>query len=149
MDFSKLKFQTRQIHAGLTPDEATGARGVAIYPTAAYRFSSCEYAAFPPEKINHDVNSNGGYETGDIFVNINRQGHLSLNVRSWEITDNQTNNYFLEPDFHYTVLGVDGKPDDSVISITQNAGSPWADITAKAAGTVIVLVTYDAIGVNY
>lgn len=45
MDYSKLKFQTRQIHAGLTPDEATGARGVAIYPTAAYRFSSCENAA--------------------------------------------------------------------------------------------------------
>ena len=45
MDFSKLKFETRQIHAGLTPDEATGSRGVAIYPTAAYRFKSCEYAA--------------------------------------------------------------------------------------------------------
>ena len=131
-------------------------KDLAKRPTLSFKDS--DYAAFPPEKINHDVNSNGGYETGDIFVNINRQGHLSLNVgdtfkahglRSWEITDTQTNNYFMEPDFHYTVLGVDGKPDDSVISITQNAGSPWADITAKAAGTVIVLVTYDAIGVNY
>lgn len=45
MDFSKLRFETRQIHAGLTPDEPTGSRGLAIYPTAAYRFSSCEYAA--------------------------------------------------------------------------------------------------------
>lgn len=40
-----LRFATRQIHAGLRPDEATGSRGVAIYPTAAYRFKSCEHAA--------------------------------------------------------------------------------------------------------
>lgn len=40
-----LRFATRQIHAGLRPDEATGSRGVAIYPTAAYRFKSCDYAA--------------------------------------------------------------------------------------------------------
>ncbi len=45
MDYSKLGFQTRQIHAGLDHTPATGARGVAIYPTAAYRFKSCEYAA--------------------------------------------------------------------------------------------------------
>lgn len=44
-DFSKMRFETRQIHAGLNPQEATGARGMAIYPTAAYRFKSCEYAA--------------------------------------------------------------------------------------------------------
>lgn len=45
MDYKKLRFDTRQIHAGLIPDERTGARGVAIYPTAAYRFKTCEYAA--------------------------------------------------------------------------------------------------------
>lgn len=45
MDYKKLKFQTRQIHAGLNHHEPTGSRGVAIYPTAAYRFKDCEYAA--------------------------------------------------------------------------------------------------------
>ncbi len=45
MDYSKLKFETRQIHAGLDKDEKTGSRGLAIYPTAAYRFKSCDYAA--------------------------------------------------------------------------------------------------------
>lgn len=45
MDFKKLKFATRQIHAGLNPGEPTGSRGLAIYPTAAYRFQSCEHAA--------------------------------------------------------------------------------------------------------
>lgn len=45
MDYSKLKFATRQIHAGLNHEEPTGARGIAIYPTSAYRFKTCEYAA--------------------------------------------------------------------------------------------------------
>lgn len=45
MDLKKLKFATRQIHAGLDHNPATGSRGVAIYPTAAYRFNDCEHAA--------------------------------------------------------------------------------------------------------
>ena len=45
MDVKKLKFATRQIHAGLDHNPATGSRGVAIYPTAAYRFNDCEHAA--------------------------------------------------------------------------------------------------------
>lgn len=45
MDYSKLKFQTRQIHAGLNHREPTGSRGIAIYPTAAYRFENCDHAA--------------------------------------------------------------------------------------------------------
>ncbi len=45
MDKKKYRFETLQIHAGLNPDEPTGSRGLAIYPTAAYRFRSCDYAA--------------------------------------------------------------------------------------------------------
>lgn len=45
MDYSKLKFATRQIHAGLDHHDPTGSRGIAIYPTAAYRFKDCQYAA--------------------------------------------------------------------------------------------------------
>lgn len=45
MDYKKLRFDTRQIHAGLDKTEPTGSRGIAIYPTSAYRFQSCEYAA--------------------------------------------------------------------------------------------------------
>ena len=45
MDYKKLKFETRQIHAGLNHEELTGSRGIAIYPTSAYRFKSCDYAA--------------------------------------------------------------------------------------------------------
>lgn len=45
MDIKKCHFETRQIHAGLNVKEPTGARGVAIYPTAAYRFRDCDHAA--------------------------------------------------------------------------------------------------------
>lgn len=45
MDYKNLKFETLQIHAGLDRDNSTGARGMAIYPTAAYRFKTCDYAA--------------------------------------------------------------------------------------------------------
>ncbi|MBO5693187.1 MAG: O-acetylhomoserine aminocarboxypropyltransferase/cysteine synthase, partial [Tidjanibacter sp.] len=40
----KLQFETLQIHAGRHRD-ATCSRGQAIYPTAAYEFPSCDYAA--------------------------------------------------------------------------------------------------------
>lgn len=45
MDFSKLHFETRQIHAGLDKNDPTFSRGVAIHPTAAYRFETCDHAA--------------------------------------------------------------------------------------------------------
>jgi len=45
MSTGKLHFDTLQIHAGLDKTEHTGSRGLAIYPTAAYRFNSCDHAA--------------------------------------------------------------------------------------------------------
>ncbi|MCF0182060.1 MAG: aminotransferase class I/II-fold pyridoxal phosphate-dependent enzyme [Muribaculaceae bacterium] len=44
MEQKKLHFETLQVHAGMIKDE-TGARGLPIYPTAAYRFQSCDHAA--------------------------------------------------------------------------------------------------------
>ncbi len=70
-------------------------------------------------------------------------------MRTWQLTENSTNNYFIEPDFHYTVIGLDGKESDSVIKVEQKEGSAWADLKAVGAGTAIVLVTYDAIGLNF
>jgi hypothetical protein len=121
-------------------------------------FTNADYEAFGAKTIKHDVQWNGGYETGDIFVNINERGHLKMNVgdtfdahamRSWELTDNSTNNYFMEPDFHYTVINPDGTPCTGVITIEETEGDPWATIKAVGNGTAIVLVTYDAIGLNY
>ena len=44
MSEKKLRFETLQIHGGYAPDH-TLSRGLAIYPTAAYHFKSCDYAA--------------------------------------------------------------------------------------------------------
>ena len=123
-------------------------------------FTAADYEAFGPLTVKHDVAWNGGYETGDIFVNINERGHLRLDVgqtydaralRSWQLTDTQTNNYFIEPDFHYTVVGLDGQPCEGVIEIdnADTTTDPWSTIKAVGKGTVLVLVTYDAIGLNY
>jgi O-acetylhomoserine (thiol)-lyase len=44
-DQSTFGFDTLQIHAGATPDPATGARQVPIYQTTAYVFQDAEHAA--------------------------------------------------------------------------------------------------------
>jgi O-acetylhomoserine (thiol)-lyase len=54
-------FETRQIHAGQTPDPATGARALPIYQTTSYVFKSTEQAA----------NLFGLKEFGNIYTRIN------------------------------------------------------------------------------
>ena len=44
MSERKLHFETLQIHGGYHVDESQ-ARGIAIHPTAAYHFPTCDYAA--------------------------------------------------------------------------------------------------------
>jgi O-acetylhomoserine (thiol)-lyase len=55
-----LGFETRQIHAGTTPDPATGARAVPIYQTTSYVFRDTEHAA----------NLFGLRELGNIYTRI-------------------------------------------------------------------------------
>lgn len=121
-------------------------------------FSDADYEAYDPDHINHSAQANNGFETGDILVNVNERNYMNMSVgdvfkahamRSWELTDNSINNYLMEPDFHYTVLDENGGPSTGVIEIESKPGSAWADIKAVGNGTAIVLVTYDAIGLNY
>src|SRR6476659_1200957 len=53
-------FETRQIHAGQTPDTATGARAVPIYQTTSYVFNDTDHAA----------NLFGLKEFGNIYTRI-------------------------------------------------------------------------------
>lgn len=123
-------------------------------------FTDADYAKANPKAVNHSPKSNNGYETGDLLLNINPEHHLRLKVgdeflahgmRMWELTDNSTNNYFFEPDFHYTVLGTDFRPSTGVIEIdnADTNNSAWSKITAVGRGTAIVMVTYDGINLNY
>lgn len=120
-------------------------------------FTETDYTSHSPKEINHSTAANNGYETGDIFVNINEKGYKRMVVgekfdahamRTWQITNNTIDNYFIEPDFHYTILDLEGKPSQDVLKIETEPGSAWATVTAQKQGTAIVLVTYDAIQTN-
>ncbi|MDR2806025.1 MAG: DUF4465 domain-containing protein [Dysgonamonadaceae bacterium] len=104
------------------------------------------------KEIDRDVNNNSGYNVADIFLNINEKGHLKLsagdtyqliNLRTWQLTNSTVGNYFIEPDFHYTVINENGVVDNSVVTINSNGL-----LTAAGNGTAIVLVTYDAINAH-
>lgn len=102
--------------------------------------------------VDRDKASNGGYNVGDIYLNINPAGWLKLNTddtyqivsfRNWEPVNTLTANYFLEPDFHYEATDLTGGATD-VITVSDKGV-----ITANKSGTAIVKVTYDAINLNY
>ena len=115
-------------------------------------FTDADLTAKDPKFIDHDVTSNGKYNVGDLFLNINAAGHLKLaNVgdtydilpmRNWQLTNSITANYFVEPDYHFTVVNLNGQEDNSVVKVENEL------LTAVGTGTAIVLVTYDAIHVN-
>lgn len=132
-------------------------------------FTEESFSETAPDTYNHDFASNDGYETGDILINVNERGHLNLDkgqtfrahaMRSWQIVDGLTSNNFVEPDFHFTAYNVtidtnagtatiDAEPSETVVSVSHEPGSAWADIKAVGNGTAIVLVTYDAIRAQY
>ena len=120
-------------------------------PTLA--FTDADMTAKDPKFIDHDVTSNNKYNVGDLFLNINPAGHLKLaNVgdtydilpmRNWELVNTITANYFIEPDFHFTVVNLNGEADNSVVKVENEL------LTAVGTGTALVLVTYDAIHLDY
>ena len=57
---SNAAFETRQIHAGQTPDSATGSRALPLYQTTAYQFRDTQHAA----------NLFGLAELGNIYTRI-------------------------------------------------------------------------------
>jgi hypothetical protein len=114
----------------------------------ALEITAEQLSANSPKEIDRDVTSNSNYNVADIFLNINEKGYLRLasgdtysllNLRTWLPVDNIVSNYFVEPDYHYTVLDENGAASTDVVSIDNNG-----NITATGAGTAIVLVNYDA-----
>ena len=65
-------------------------------------FTDEDLSAKDPKFIDHDVTSNGGYNVGDLFLNINPSGHLKLNnvgdtydilpMRNWQLVNSITAN---------------------------------------------------------
>ena len=42
-----------------------------------------------------------------------------VNMRTWQLTESTAGNYFMEPDFHYTVLNTSFEPDNSVVEVDE------------------------------
>jgi uncharacterized protein YjdB len=109
-----------------------------------------------PKDIDHNVNNLSGRNVADVFLNINARGHLHLpmrpdtafqiiNTRIWQAINTDTENYFIEPDFHYTIVDESGAtPEYPAIAITDSGR-----LTPLRAGTAIVLVTYDAMNCTH
>ena len=113
-------------------------------------FSDEQLSAYSPKEIDHDVTHLNGRNVADVFMNINAQGYLTLplqadtvfqliHTRNWQGIDTDVNNYFIEPDFHYTVLDENGQPSSNVVTVSDSGL-----IRPVGAGTAIVLVDYDA-----
>ena len=90
-----------------------------------------------------DVRLNGVDYTGSLALTVGGT-HFLRPLRMWQVSNDSTptsrKGYPMEPDFHYTVVDVDGT---DVITVGENGL-----IRANSAGTAIVLVTYDAMHVN-
>ena len=111
--------------------------------------------ALSPKYINHDIKANSNLNVADVFVNINPQGHLKMQVgdtkdvlalRTWQLTNNSTANMYVDPDYHYTVFNLKGEEDNSVVKFDRYTTytDPWVTLSAVGTGTAVVLVTYDA-----
>ena len=78
--------------------------------------------------VDRELTSNSKYNVADIYLNINEKGHLKINrdetyqlvnLRNWEAIDTVINNYFIEPDYNYTVIDENGASSD-VVEIDEN-----------------------------
>ena len=118
-------------------------------------FTETDFAAHAPKWIDHDPRHNDRMNDCNILLNINEKGYLKMSSgqeydlmaeRDWQIIPNQTENYFLQPDYHFAVYNLNGSPDNSVVEVVEDGitGSEWRILRAKSAGTAVVTVTYDA-----
>ncbi len=90
-------------------------------------------------------------DLGDVYMNINNQGYVNLNVgdvkglnmfRNWQAIESFSNARISLPDFKYEIIDIEGKDVISIIPDKYNSAA--ATLTANSEGTAIVLVTYDA-----
>ena len=98
--------------------------------------------------------SKNTYDTGDIYLNVNEKGYLSLQqgedfrlypFRYW-LPEDSMGNTILQPDFHVEVVELEGSDVISVEEHTEDASSKYSyTLKAENEGTAIVKVTYDAL----
>lgn len=93
------------------------------------------------------------YDRADIYLGVNGDGYLSMDVgdtfeldvfRNWMAIESFFNAKVGLPDMHYSVIDEAGNPSDIITIEPTQYNSSLSYITANKTGTAIVLVTYDA-----
>ena len=93
------------------------------------------------------------YDRADIYLGVNGDGYLSMDVgetfelnvfRNWMAIESFFNAKVALPDMHYSVIDEAGNPSDIITVEPTQYNSSLSYITANKPGTAIVLVTYDA-----
>ncbi|MBQ4092704.1 MAG: hypothetical protein IJC82_05275, partial [Firmicutes bacterium] len=106
--------------------------------------------------LDRDLQSQQGCNVADVYLNVNAAGYLELEengtfdldpTRRWwgnSVTWSMDGGVLIEPDSHYTIVDKNGEVSNDIIEIDADG-----KITAKSNGTAIVLVTYDAMTLNF
>ena len=87
-------------------------------------------------------------EEANLYLNVDDSNYIEMQAgqterleafRTWQAVDDVAANYFIEPDFHYEVIG------DSVkVEQGGEEGRRYATVTAEEEGVSVIKVTYDA-----
>ncbi len=122
-------------------------RCVIIKPSPGMKItmSQEEFELHLQDEVNRDVG------ISDMLLNINPEGYLrmhagevfEMNPERITLTEDDRSYYpFLKPEFHYSAINLDGTASDVV-------GFDGNTMTAMRDGMALVLVTYEAVNVEY
>lgn len=100
-------------------------------------------------KLNNAMRVNNDYKESNLYLNIAGSRALDMTpgdtqkleaFRTWQAINSHAGNYFVEPDFHYEVVG------DKTVSLTAGGaeGRRYVNIEAQSSGVNVIKITYDA-----
>lgn len=88
-------------------------------------------------------------EESNLYLNVEDSNYIQMQsgetkkleaFRTWQAVDDVIGNHFIEPDFHYEVIGDSVKVEENL----GEEGRRYATLTAKQEGASVIKVTYDA-----
>lgn len=107
------------------------------------------------EKLNPSRREDNGFRSANMYLNVNDAQHLKLGkggtfrlapIRTWQVMEGFTDNYFFEPDYKVEVLG------DAGAVKYEWKGAPgfeYAELTGLAAGVAVLRITYGPVKLLY
>ncbi len=100
------------------------------------------------EHLNNSPDADYAWEA-NLYTNVNDAQYLQLDLdetfrleayRTWQLINSPLSNYFVEPDFHYEVIG-----DSITLEAGGAPGREYQTITPVKEGISVIKITYDAV----